>query len=217
LEPIEGRPGSFLKDYDFDKERAYLKQRYGDANISEKDLLSYALYPSVYTEWRDFQATFGEVASLPTHLFLNPMKKGDEVEIEIGVPGDRSRVLIVKLVAVDEFATDGTRMVLFNVNGEPWFMPITDLSSVGERAAREKATERYHVGSPMSGVVVGLKVQVGNIVSEGESLATLSAMKMETSMIATVSGTIKRILVNVGDKVKGGDLVVEIEPAEHIH
>jgi pyruvate carboxylase len=63
----------------------------------------------------------------------------------------------------------------------------------------------------MSGVIVALKVSAGNEVREGETVATLSAMKMESSLRAPKDGVVKRVLVNVGDKVDGDDLVMEIE------
>ena len=207
---IEGRPGQFMKEYDFEKQRDYLLQRYGKGNFDGKDELSYALYPEVFLDWKEFQASFGEVASLPTHLFLNPMKVGDEVNISVG----DGRLLIVKLAAVDEVHEDGTRTVLFNVNGEPWYMPITDLSTAGERLVRDKATKPNHVGAPMGGVIVGLKVGVGNKVKEGEPVATLSAMKLESSILAPVSGVVKRVIVNVGDKVDGDDLLMSIQVEE---
>jgi len=207
LNPVEGRPGKSLDDYDFSKERDLLSSRFGENNVNEKDLLGYALYPQVYVDWKEFQATFGEVDTIPTDLFLYPMKKGDEFEIETK-PG---KMRIVKLMAIDELQEDGSRIVLFNVNGEPWYVPVTDLSSAGERTVREKATLPEHVGSPMPGVVVGLNVQAGNYVKEGEPMATLSAMKMETSIPATASGKVARVLINVGDKVEGDDLLMEID------
>ena len=207
LEPIKGRPGASLPPYDFDKERDYLVSRFGENNVNEKELLSYALYPKVYVDWKEFQASFGDVGDLPTPLFLNPLKVGDEVDVSLG-PG---REMTVKLVSIQDIKDDGSRIVIFEVNGEPWYMPVTDRTAIGDRMVREKATEPGHVGAPMSGVVVALKVQAGNIVKEGEAVATLSAMKMESSLRATKSGVIKRVLVNVGDKVDGDDLVMEIE------
>ena len=90
-------------------------------------------------------------------------------------------------------------------------MPVTDNTSTGDRVVREKATEPGQVGSPMSGVIVALKVGAGNKVKEGETVATLSAMKMESSLRATKDGVVKRVVVNVGDKVDGDDLIMEIE------
>jgi len=207
LDAVDGRPGKSLAPYDFAKEFEYLANRFGESNVDEKDQLSYALYPSVYVDWKEFQATYGEVANLPTHLFLNPMKPGDEVEVELGV----GKMLIVKLVSIQDLREDGTRLVIFEVNGEPWYMPITDTLTEGERTVQEKAKEPGDVGAPMSGVVVGIKVKAGNLVKEGETVATLSAMKMETSIPAPKSGTVKRVVVTVGAKVDGDDLIMEIE------
>lgn len=207
LTPVEGRPGASLPDYDFEKERAELAKTYGENQISEKDLLSFALYPQVYVDWKEFEAIYGEVASLPTHLFLNPMKPGDEVDLELASGNSK----IVKLVSIQDAQADGTRKVTFEVNGEPWVFLVTDHSQKSAGAVREKAGAPGTIGSPMPGVVVSLKVKEGDIISEGDAVATLSAMKMETSIPATSSGVVKRVVVNVGDKVEGDDLLMEIE------
>lgn len=205
---VEGRPGASLPSYDFDKTMEELQKRYGAKNIHEKDLLSYALYPKVYEEWKEFEGVYGEVGKLPTHVFLNPMSEGEEVEVKIG----EGKTMIVKLVSIQDAADDATRVVLFEVNGEQWYIPVTDLSTENSRLIREKAKSGTgDVGSPMSGVIVGIKVKVGDQVEEGETLATLSAMKMETSIPATKSGVVKRVVVNVGDKVEGDDMLMEIE------
>ena len=204
---VEGRPGATLDSYNFEVAREFLTKRYGAHNINDKELLSYALYPDVYTQYKDFEATYGEVSKLPTHLFLNPMKIGDEVELEL----DFGKTLLIKLISIQDMRADGTRIVLFEVNGETWYMPVSDLSSKGERKVREKATKPPQVGAPMPGVVVSLKVKAGDTVQEGEPVATLSAMKMETSIPATASGKVSRVIVNVGDKVEGDDLILEIE------
>jgi pyruvate carboxylase len=207
LAPVEGRPGASLPDYDFEKECDGLAKAYGENQITEKDLLSYALYPQVYIDWKDFEAIYGQVASLPTHLFLNPMKPGDEVDLELASGNSK----IVKLVSIQDAQEDGTRKVTFEVNGEPWVYLVTDHSQESAGAVREKAGAPGTIGSPMPGVVVSLKVKEGDIIKEGDAVATLSAMKMETSIPATLSGVVKRVVVNVGDKVDGDDLLMEIE------
>jgi len=207
LESIDGRPGASLPDYDFDEAEELLKAKYGAKYIDEKDVLSHALYPSVFAEWKEFEAVYGEVSKLPTDLFLNPMKEGDEVNIELK-PGER---VIIKLSAIQPPREDGSRTVAFEVNGERWFMPVTDLSVIQDANVRQKASGPNEVGSPMPGVIVGLKVKEGDKIQEGDPLATLSAMKMETVIPATASGVVKHVAVNVGDKVEGDDLLVEIE------
>ena len=206
LEPIEGRPGSSLQEYDFEEERKFLQEKYGQS-VSDKDLLSYALYPKVFTEWKDFAQNYGPVAKLPTEVFLNPMKVGDEVEIELAI----GKTINVRLTSIRDVEDDGTRVVVFEMNGESFYMPVTDHSAAGKQAAREKAGAPGTVGAPMPGVIVGVSVKVGDKITEGDSVATMSAMKMETSIRATSSGTVKRVLVNIGDKVENEDLLVEIE------
>lgn len=135
------------------------------------------------------------------------MKEGDEVELNL----DNGRTFLIKCISLGQVKEDGTRVVAFEVNGERWFMPVTDNSSQVEGAIREKASGPGSVGSPMPGVIVGLKVKIGDEVKEGETVATLSAMKMESNIPANASGKISRVLVNVGDKVEGDDLILQIE------
>jgi pyruvate carboxylase len=207
LEPVNGRPGTFIKDYDFDLERDGLQKMYGESHITDKELLSYALYPNVFTEWKEFEAVYGNVELLPTHLFLNPMKVGQEVEIDLG-PGNQR---VVKLVSIGDVSEEGSSRVLLEVDGENIYFSVTDHSAVTEGMIREKAKGAQQVGSPMPGVVVNVKVKAGDKIKEGDVVATLSAMKMETSIPATATGIVTRVAVNVGDKVEGNDLLVEIE------
>ena len=212
LEGVDGRPGASLPDYDFEQAEKLLKDKYGSF-ITDKDVLSHALYPNVFSEWKEFESVYGKVSKLATDLFLSPMKEGDEVDIELRPRRGGQRV-IVKLVSIGAPREDGTRTVTFEVNGERWFMPVTDQNVVQDADIRRKASGDGEIGSPMPGVIVGLKVKEGDVIQEGEALLTLSAMKMETVIPATSSGVVKHIAVNVGDKVEGDDLLVEIESEE---
>jgi pyruvate carboxylase len=207
LEGVDGRPGATLADYNFEEAEKLLKEKYGDKYINEKDVLSHALYPNVFSEWKEFESVYGEVSKLSTDLFLNPMSEGDEVSIDLKA-GQR---VIVKLVSISPPRDDGQVMVTFEVNGERWFMPVTDQSVIQDADVRRKASGPNEVGSPMPGVIVGLKVKEGDSIKEGDPLATLSAMKMETVIPATTSGVVSHIAVNIGDKVEGDDLLIEID------
>jgi len=204
-----GRPGEQLEAYDFDEEAALLRKTYGERLIKDTDCLSYALYPKVFEEWKQFQSVYGDVGELPTHLFLKPMKEGEEVELEI----ERGRTFIVKLVSMPPPDADGMRQMIFELNGERWFVPITDNSVESATSKREKASGPGSVGSPMPGVVVDVKVKKGDIVKEGDKIAVLSAMKMETVIPAPASGVVTRVTVNAGDNVDGDDLLAVIEEA----
>lgn len=64
--------------------------------------------------------------------------------------------------------------------------------------------------SPLSAVVVSIDVAVGDSVADGQQVATLEAMKMNTIVSATTAGTVKAILVSAGDGVEEGQAIVEI-------
>jgi len=63
----------------------------------------------------------------------------------------------------------------------------------------------------MPGTVVSVAVTVGDTVHEGQELAVVEAMKMQNSLHAGLSGTIKAVHCKAGDKVGEGDIMVEIE------
>ena len=57
------------------------------------------------------------------------------------------------------------------------------------------------VTSPMPGAVLGVKVNVGDKVSAGQTMFVLEAMKMENEIVAPVDGTVASINVKTGDTV----------------
>ena len=65
------------------------------------------------------------------------------------------------------------------------------------------------VKSPLPGVILDIKVNVGDTVKKGQLVVILEAMKMENSINADKDGKITAINVNKGDSVlEGTDLVI---------
>ena len=64
--------------------------------------------------------------------------------------------------------------------------------------------------SVLPGTILKLYVKKGDTVKTGQLLMQYEAMKMINTMMAPVSGTIKNVLVNVGDKVGKNALIIEI-------
>jgi methylmalonyl-CoA carboxyltransferase small subunit len=65
--------------------------------------------------------------------------------------------------------------------------------------------------SPISGIVVRVGAKPGQQIQVGDGVLVLEAMKMETDITAPVAGKVSKINVNVGDSVKGGQVLVEFE------
>ncbi len=67
------------------------------------------------------------------------------------------------------------------------------------------------LASPMQGMIVKLKVKVGDNVEEGDTVAVLEAMKMENDINADRSGQITDLIVSEGDTVEKDDILMIIE------
>ena len=128
------------------------------------------------------------------------------------------------VVEVGDVSSSPVRVI---VNGEPKtveFREATGLTVIP--AAREPAVEATPaseavatapvsgeaqiVRAPMPGKVLSIVVAVGDSVSEGDTVCTLEAMKMEMPISSTVSGAVKRIHANVGDTVAYDDPLVTV-------
>jgi len=66
------------------------------------------------------------------------------------------------------------------------------------------------VSSPISGRVLALHVNAGVAVQAGEPLCTLEAMKMEIPIEAEGDGVVAEWLIDVGDEIAEGDVVVRL-------
>jgi 3-methylcrotonyl-CoA carboxylase alpha subunit len=66
----------------------------------------------------------------------------------------------------------------------------------------------------MHGRVVALAVAPGERVEKGDLLFTLEAMKMEHSVLAPVSGTVRAVRIAAGQQVEQGAPAVSIEAGE---
>ena len=66
------------------------------------------------------------------------------------------------------------------------------------------------INSPLPGVIIGVKVKVGDTVKEGQVVAVLEAMKMENEIQSEYSGTVTSINVSQGDSILEGAPIVTI-------
>lgn len=75
--------------------------------------------------------------------------------------------------------------------------------------AAKPATGKSGVKSPLPGVILDIKVNVGDVVKKGQTILILEAMKMENNINADKDGTITAINVSKGDSVlEGTDLII---------
>lgn len=66
------------------------------------------------------------------------------------------------------------------------------------------------VNSPLPGVIVAVKVKVGDAVKNGQVVAVLEAMKMENEIQAEFDGVVTSVNVSQGDSILEGAPIVTI-------
>ncbi len=67
------------------------------------------------------------------------------------------------------------------------------------------------VKAPLPGTITKFTVSVGQQVKSGDTVCMLEAMKMENDIHTMKAGTVKQILVNIGDAVAEGSDIMIIE------
>lgn len=70
------------------------------------------------------------------------------------------------------------------------------------------------ITSPMPGRVVSINLDKGQEVSEGQTLVTLEAMKMEHDLTAPFDGVIAEIKIDSGAQLGDGDVILKMNPIE---
>lgn len=207
LKPYQGE---VLPPFDFQALEKNLRSKHESYPFRDVDYVSAALYPKVFNEYLDFRSKYGDLSALPTQNFLLPLKPGEELTWDMEKGGTQ----IIKFTAVSSETNDhGQRTVFFEVNGQPLSIQVVDQKTVKKDSKHEIADPNNpgSIGAPMNGVVVEIRQELGRTVSAGTPLLVLSAMKMETVVSSPVGGKITKLNVRVGDQVKSGDLLCEVE------
>ena len=91
----------------------------------------------------------------------------------------------------------------------PAVKPATAPAAAAPVAKPAAGGAKSGVKSPLPGVILDIKVNVGDEVKKGQTLIILEAMKMENSINADKDGKVAAINVSKGESVlEGTDLVI---------
>jgi pyruvate carboxylase subunit B len=178
---ITGRPGEHIQP-----ELQKLKDEAHKLGIlhKEEDLVTYALYPQVALKFLKGEAKEEALAApMPAAIGSQPV---------IDIP--------------TEFSVDVDGEV-FNVKINPVLGTTVDV----EKKVKPKDIPKGAVLAPMQGMVLTVKVKVGDKVKEGDVVLVTEAMKMQSDVHSPISGTVKEILAYNGEIVNKDDVLVVIE------
>ncbi len=114
----------------------------------------------------------------------------------------------VEVLSVDA----ATKTVQLKINGHVHDVQVKDrfdllLEKMGMSNAA--ASKVNNIKAPMPGLIVGISLEPGDVVSKGDTVLILEAMKMENAIKAPGDGTVRTIKVQKGDRVEKGQVLVE--------
>ena len=190
-DPITCRPADLIdeNEYKLTKEK-YLKSL-EENNIkvddTEENILIYTLFPEIGLKFLENKENKDCFEKSPTQL---SEEKNGYYKVVI----DETDYL-VKYSQTDEpeIINGNSNLELQSNNKEP----ISDETGMV-------------VNAPLAGNIFRIEKNVGDAVSDDETIIVLEAMKMETTIKTPVSGKIKQIFIKNGDKVQSGDPLFEV-------
>jgi pyruvate carboxylase len=204
--PVDGRVAAYLPPADFDAVRAEAEHAVG-RKVSDTDLASYLMYPKVFTDFAKHLRHFDDVSALPTPVFFNGLRDGDEIAVEI----DRGKTLVIRLQGRADMDEDGQVRLFFELNGQARVVRVAKAGVTAAVRQRAKAEDGNpaHIGAPMPGNVVTVSVKAGQPVRKGDPLVSIEAMKMESVIRAERDGQVKGVHVKPGEAVAAKDLLLD--------
>jgi pyruvate carboxylase len=170
--------------------------------------LSELMFPEPYRHFTEAREAYGDLSPIPTRPYLYGLRPGAEETVDLA-PGVR---LVVRLEAIGEPDERGIRTVLTRLNGQLRPLDVRDHSIETTAVVAERADPGNpgHVAAPLTGIVT-LQVTEGDSVIDGQPIAILEAMKMESTITAPRAGTVLRIPVASGARMEQGDLILVLE------
>ena len=109
-------------------------------------------------------------------------------------------------------AAEQSAVYSVRVNGKAFEVEVTANGAVKEiaPAAAAKTGQAGAITAALAGTVFKVLVKPGDVVSAGEPVAVLEAMKMENEVTAPAAGTVDAVFVREGDAVEMGDALLSV-------
>jgi pyruvate carboxylase len=211
IKPITNRPGELLPEHDFEADRKSLEDEFKYKPAVE-DLISYALYPKVFKEYLQFKQEYGNLSTIGSDIFFHGLYEGETCEVEVD-----NHTLQIKLVSIGKLDDESNRRILFEVNGNRREIKMFDKVSkeknefLGKITTYVSESNPNEIGSSIPGKLIKISVSEGDEVKEGQEVAIVEAMKMETVITSKVSGMVEKIYVSVEDSLESRELIMMIK------
>jgi oxaloacetate decarboxylase alpha subunit len=190
-EPITCRPADLIdeNEYKHTKEKFLKSIKENNINVddTEENILIYTLFPEIGLKFLENKENKDYFEKSPTQL--NEEKNG------------------YYRVVIDE--TD--YLVKYSQTDEPEIIngnSTLELQSIDNKPVSDKTG--MVINAPLAGNIFKIEKNIGDTVSNDETIIILEAMKMETTIKTPTKGKIKQIFIKNGDKVQSGDPLFEV-------
>ena len=191
--PISCRPADLLED-EFIAQRTELQRVAAEESFElesvEDDTLTYALFPQVGLKF---------------------LKNRNNPEVFEPAPGIEPVAIEGHSSAQGVYAVemDGGRYEVRVSNGGE-LSGITETHAAASAIPAAAVNVTHALSAPLAGDVYRVEVAVGDNVVEGDVIAVLDAMKMETEIRATAAGKVIDVAVKAGDSINVGQTLVTL-------
>lgn len=128
------------------------------------------------------------------------------VEVE---PGVYSLSVAGRMFEARVVKSGGGHRVLLGAEG--FQVAIEDPRELSRSGPSSSGEGRRSIAAPMPGKVIRVLVEKGEIVSAGQGLVVVEAMKMQNEMKSPKAGTVVQILAATGATVSAGQTLIVVE------
>lgn len=209
--PITVRPGELLPPDDFDEFRRHLTEDL-DLEGTDQELVSYSMYSKVFDDYIKKLREVGNFRNMGSDVFFHGIALGQTVEVELK-PG---KIMVITLEDIGDTDEAGNRDLTFTVDGYRRVVSIKDKQALTKSVAGSQIQfanqdDEKEIGANIPGTIIKVLVSEGDEVKQGQPIAIIEAMKMETNVISTGDGVIAKIYVKEAESVKSGQLIARLE------
>ncbi|MFP7755480.1 biotin/lipoyl-containing protein [Thermodesulfobacteriota bacterium B35] len=206
-----------IEDMDIEKERQTLTERMG-AEPTEQQLVLYLQHPNDAVDFFKFEEKFGKAYVLPPSIFLR--QGGFQLGETLVFRDDTGKEHIVEIGPAQQ-TDDGETNVYLNVDHDQRLFVFEPEAQEGSAPVAQLSKQEIarlarqgDIRAPFAGNLYAVSVEIGQEVAEGDQLAVLEAMKMQTPITSEVAGTVSEIQAKVGQALQPGDPILTIEIPE---
>lgn len=204
---LTDRPGETLLDENFEALANELRTETYEPK--ESDLISAALYPKVYRNYRKKLLEEGSFRHMESDVFFYGLREGETCEIKIR----SGKIVVIKLLEIGKLK-NGKRTLTYEVDGNRRIYDVYEKNAqveVKKSIVLAELENPKDIGTSIPGNLVEIMVKEGEPILKDQTVAIIEAMKMETVITASDSGVVEKIFALPGETLEKGQLLIRMK------